>query len=903
MKRIYLIVFILLTSLSMAAQEWDEALYRQIEQSICVPQFADEAYDITRFGAKSGATAAKNQKAIQKAIDKCEKKGGGRVVVPAGQTFLTGAIALKSGVNLEVQEGASLLFAFEPNLYPIVETSWEGLECFNLSPCIYAFQAHDIAITGKGTIDGGGSTDTWWPWCGSPKYGAKPDEIGQNHGSRARLLKNGEDGIPMYDEKGRRSPERVFGPQDGLRPQLINFNKCERILMEDVTLLRSPFWVIHPLQSTDITIRRVKMINDGPNGDGCDPECCNRVLIEDCFFNTGDDCIAIKSGRNRDGRSRNIPSQNIIVRHCEMRNGHGGVVIGSEISGGARNIFAHDCVMDSPQLERVLRIKTNSCRGGVIENVSMKDIKVGVCKEAVLKINLDYEHNEVCERGHYPTVRNIYMENVTSRQSKYATQIIGLDEGTYVENIHLNNCRFDGVKSGNYIVGRAEKVRFHRVFINDSLVLTHLPFQYYSEWMTRSEMKRTPQSYLLDFSSKPKWSYVMGIELESMLDTYLAHGGDDILRYCQQYIDTMITADGTIRGYNLLDYNLDNIRTGHFLTRMYQLNPESKNLMAIHTLMQQLQNQPRTEVDRVFWHKAIYAYQVWLDGIFMGLPFRCLTAATLPSSLLSPLRGSQRGLPHSSLSSSLPPEGESEGAVSPNAIYNDAVNQLLTTYERTLDPETGLNRHAYDETRNTFWADPQTGLSQHCWARAQGWFTMALIEILDALPQNYARRDEVIALLQKDLDAVIKWQDQESGVWYQVMDSPGQEGNYLESTASSMFAYTLLNAYRKGYLDTRYRDAGIKAYKGIIRHFIRINADQTISLTQCCSVAGLGPAATPEVKEAMQQYNPQGSLNENRHRDGSYEYYLSEPIRDNDPKGIGPFIWASLEMEKLGKSP
>ena len=180
---------------------------------------------------------------------------------------------------------------------------------------------------------------------------------------------------------------------------------------------------------------------------------------------------------------------------------------------------------------------------------------------------------------------------------------------------------------------------------------------------------------------------------------------------------------------------------------------------------------------------------------------------------------------------------------------------------------------------------------------------MALIEILDALPQNYARRDEVIALLQKDLDAVIKWQDQESGVWYQVMDSPGRDGNYLESTASSMFAYTLLRAYRKGYLDTRYRDAGIKAYKGIIRHFIRINADQTISLTQCCSVAGLGPAATPEVKEAMQQYNPQGTLNENRRRDGSYKYYLSEPIRDNDPKGIGPFIWASLEMEKLGKSP
>ena len=873
MKRLLLTIPIVMTTIMMQAQEWNAALYQQIEQSIRVPQMSDEMYDITRYGAHANGKAAKNQKAIQKAIDKCAKKGGGRVVVPAGQTFLTGAIELKSGVNLEVQEGATLEFVFEPNLYPIVETSWEGLECFNLSPCIYAFKAHDIAITGKGIIDGGGSTDTWWPWCGSARYSAKTDGIGQNHGARARLLKNGEDGTPMYDEKGHRSPERVFGSQDGLRPQLINFNKCEGILIEDVTLLRSPFWVIHPLQSTDITIRRVKIINNGPNGDGCDPECCNRVLIEDCFFNTDDDCIAIKSGRNRDGRSRNIPSQNIIIRHCEMRNGHGGVVIGSEISGGARNIFAHDCVMDSPQLERVLRIKTNSCRGGVIENISMKDIKVGVCKEAVLKINLDYEHNEVCERGHYPTVRNIYMENVTSEQSKYGVQIIGLEEGTYVENIYLFNCGFNGVQAGNYIVGKTENVRFHRVFINDSPILPHAPYQSYSEWMTYSEMKRTPQSYLLDFSTKPKWSYVMGIELESMLDTYIAHGGEDILQYCQQYTDTMITAEGSIRGYNQLDYNLDNIRTGHFLTRMYQLNPKQKNLKAIQTLMEQLQNQPRTKVDRVFWHKAIYAYQVWLDGIFMGLPFRSLTAATLNSKLPT---------------------------ANATAIYNDAVNQLLTTYERTLDPKTGLNRHAYDETRNAFWADSQTGLSQHCWARAQGWFTMALIEILDALPTGYSRRSEIITLLQKDLDAVIKWQDQKTGVWYQVMDSPERAGNYLESTASSMFAYVLLKAYRKGYLDARYRDAGVKAYKGIIRHFIEFNADETISLTQCCSVAGLGPAATPEVKEAMLLYNPQGTLNENRRRNGSYDYYLSEPIRDNDPKGIGPFIWASLEMEKMG---
>ena len=871
MKKKLLVLWMcsLLAPIITVAQGWDEVKYKQIEQSIRMPKFAEKTFPITKFGAKTTHTAAQNQKAIQKAIDTCSKKGGGKVIIPAGEKFLTGAITLKDGVNLVVEEGATLEFAFQPELYPIVETSWEGLECFNLSPCIYAFKAKDIAITGKGTIDGGGSNDTWWPWNGNPRFGWKEGMISQRIESRPRLLKNGEDGIPMYNEKGERTPERVFGPQDGLRPQLVSFNKCDGILLEDVTLLRSPFWVIHPLHSTDITVRRVKMINDGPNGDGCDPECCDRVLIEDCYFNTGDDCIAIKSGRNRDGRERNMPSKNIIIRNCEMKNGHGGVVIGSEISGGCQNVYAHDCVMDSPELERVLRIKTNSCRGGIIENINMRNVKVGVCKESVLKINLDYEHNEICCRGFYPTVRNVYMENVTSEKSQYGVLIIGLEEDTYVYDITVKDCKFNGVKDGNFMSGKTRNVKFDNLFINGSLSLQEAPYKHYSEWLTYSEMKRVPKSFLLDFSKKPKWSYVMGIELEGMLDTYLAYGGEDIRKYCQEYTDTMINEKGDIRGYDILEYNLDNIRTGHFVTRMYNLYPEAKNKLAINTMMKQLQNQPRTIADKVFWHKAIYAYQVWLDGIFMGLPFRCLTAAT-----------------------QLKPKDA-------NKIYDDAVNQLKITYERTLDPKTGLNRHAYDETRDAFWSDKETGLSQHCWGRAQGWYSMALIEVLDALPENYSRRGEVLELLQKDLDAVIKWQDKETGTWYQVMDAPGKEGNYLESTCTSMFAYVLLKAYNKGYLGTKYRDAGIKAYQGIIKNFIRVNADKTISLTQCCEVAGLGPAATPQVIAAMKKINPKGSVKENKRRDGGYAYYLSEPIRDNDAKGVGPFIWASLEMEKL----
>ena len=887
MKRLFqTLLLCMLAVLSTQAQGWNEQEYKQIEQSIRIPQFAQKDYVITKYGAKATgndlrsdkttALAAKNQKAIQKAIDKCSKKGGGRVIVPAGQRFLTAAIHLKSGVNLVIEEGAVLEFAFVPELYPVVPTRWEGLDCWNLSPLIYAYQQKDIAITGKGTIDGGGSRETWWPWVSAPKFGYKEGmPVHQwKPTSRPQLLKQAEDGVDM--------DQRRYGAQDGLRPQMINFNQCEGILIEGVTLLRSPFWVIHPLLSTDITVRGVHIINDGPNGDGCDPESCDRVLIENCFFNTGDDCIAIKSGRNNDGRQggqgrfAGRPSKNIIIRNCKMENGHGGVVIGSEISGGCQNVYAHDCAMDSPSLDRVLRIKTNSCRGGVIENINMRNITVGQCGEAVLKINTDYEPREVCCRGFYPTVRNVLMENVTCQKSKYGVMIVGYDADSLsytVNNITVRNCQFNGVyEKPVKQIGKAENVTYDNLLINGSLVLQDKPYKHYSEWLTYSEMKRVPKSYLLDFSDQPKWSYVMGIELEGMLDTYLRYGGEAIRQYCQDYTDEMINSQGDIKGFNILDYNLDNIRTGHFVTRMYQQWPEEKNLLAMQLMMKQLQDQPRTLNDGVYWHKAIYAYQVWLDGIFMGLPFRVLTAPIT--------------------------EGNSKKAV--NAIYDDAVNQLKVTYQRTLDPKTGLNRHAYDETRHTFWADPETGLSQHCWGRAQGWYTMALIEVLDALPQDYAWRTEVLDLLRKDLDAILKWQDEKTGLWYQVMDSPERSDNYLESTCSAMFTYALLKAYRKGYVGDKYREAGIKAYKGMINNFIQVHPDKTISLTRCCSVAGLGPAATFEVKAAMRQVNPKGSVNENRKRDGSYDYYLSEPIRANDAKGVGPFIWASLEMEMLG---
>ena len=259
-------------------------------------------------------------------------------------------------------------------------------------------------------------------------------------------------------------------PDDGLRPQLINLYACRRVLIEDVTLLNSPFWVIHPLFCESLTVKGVHVYNRGPNGDGCDPESCKNVLIEDCTFDTGDDCIAIKSGRNQDGRRWNIPSENIIVRNCLMKNGHGGVVIGSEISGGYRNLYVENCRMDSPDLDRVIRIKTSTCRGGVIENIFVRNITVGQCREAVLRINLQYENRERCQRGYDPVVRNVHLKNVTCQKSELGVLIIGLDDDSHVSNVSVEDCRFDNVSRGGNDIRGAHDVTFRNLYINGQLV-------------------------------------------------------------------------------------------------------------------------------------------------------------------------------------------------------------------------------------------------------------------------------------------------------------------------------------------------------------------------------------------------------------------------------------------------
>src|SRR5690606_1750544 len=345
--------------------------YEKVLARIKAPEFPDRDFPISNFGAKPGELVTD---AIRAAIDACHAAGGGRVVVPAGE-WLTGAIHLKSNVNLHVSAGATLKFSTNPEHYlPVVHTRWEGVEVMNYSPFIYAYEQENIAVTGEGTLDGQADWDNWWGWNRK-----QPNQPTRQRSDRDRLFDMGERGVPVE--------ERVFGAGTFLRPNFIQPYRCHNVLIEGVKILRSPMWEVHPVLCTNVTVRGLEIVTHGPNNDGCNPESSKDVLIENCLFDTGDDCIAIKSGRNNDGRRVNVPSENIVVRNCTMKDGHGGVVLGSEISGGVRNVFVENCTMDSPNLDRGLRFKNNAVRGGVLENVFMRNVTIGRVGEAVLTID------------------------------------------------------------------------------------------------------------------------------------------------------------------------------------------------------------------------------------------------------------------------------------------------------------------------------------------------------------------------------------------------------------------------------------------------------------------------------------------------------------------------------------
>ncbi|MBU6298281.1 MAG: glycoside hydrolase family 28 protein [Alphaproteobacteria bacterium] len=433
---------------------WD--LAAEIVARIKPPVFPKRDFPITAFGAVGGG-AADCTKSIAAAVEACNKAGGGRVVVPQG-VWLTGAIRLKSDVDFHLAKGAVVRFNTDPKAYlPLVLTRWEGIELMNYSPLIYAFEQENIAVTGEGMFDGQADNVHWWPWKGLKQWGwreGRPNQLA----ARNKLSVMGEADTPVS--------QRIFGEGSYLRPTFFEPYRCRNVMIDGVTIRNTPFWEVHPVLCTNVTVSNLTVDSAGPNTDGCDPECCKDVLIENCSFNTGDDCIAIKSGRNNDGRRVNVPSENIVIRNCRMKNGHGGVAIGSEISGDVRHVFAENCHMDGPALGSALRLKNNAMRGGLLEHFYFRRIVVGEVAHAVLTIDFNYEEGP---NGPYtPVVRDVRVETVVSGKSRYGIDVQGLAAAP-IYGVALRDCDFEHVADGN-IIKNVRGLSLRNVKLNGEIV-------------------------------------------------------------------------------------------------------------------------------------------------------------------------------------------------------------------------------------------------------------------------------------------------------------------------------------------------------------------------------------------------------------------------------------------------
>ena len=365
----------------------------------------------------------------------------------------------------------------------------------------------------------------------------------------------------------------------------------------------------------------------------------------------------------------------------------------------------------------------------------------------------------------------------------------------------------------------------------------------WSERMAQSEMTRFPEPWMIEKATKPRWGYTHGLVVKSILETWKEPGNQAYFDYAKIYADSLINADGKIR-MNYLSFNIDNVNPGKALFDLYDQTHDSRYKVAMDTLVKQMSEQPRTS-EGGFWHKKIYENQMWLDGIFMASPYLAQYGKEFNDTTL----------------------------------FDEVVNQVTLMAKYSYDANTGLYFHGWDESRKQLWANKETGCSPNIWSRSIGWYAAAVVDILDYLPETTKGRDEILAIVDTLAQNIVKYQDPESGVWWQVTDQGNREGNYLESSASALFVYFLSKSINKGYIpEEDYLVATTKGFNGMIKEFIKEEADGTYTLVNCCAVAGLG-----------------GKGN----RDGSFAYYISEPIIENDPKSVGSFILAALEFEKL----
>lgn len=411
------------------------------------PRFPDRDFLVTSYPKVDPTGRGKSTDGINQAIVDCHAAGGGRVVIPKG-SYKCGGIVLKSNVNLHLEEGATIRFLLDPLEYHVVLSRIEGTELMNCQSRIYACGATNIAVTGKGTLDGMcwtndptlTPTSSWWKTENQPNIGI----------IKRTLTDMGENGVPVL--------ERWFGPAKFLSPPFVQFYACRNVLLEGVSIIHSSFWEVHPVLCENVIVRGLNINSHSANNDGCNPESCRFVLIEDCTFSTGDDCIAIKSGKNTDGRRVNVPSEYIVIRNCHMQDGHGAVTCGSECTGGIRNVFVENCEMNSPNLKVAILFKDNSRRGGVIENIFVRNLKIGTIRDQFLDVNFSGETD-----GDYaPILRNLQIDNVVTKQVPQIVQTQagirtdpadkGERTGTardVIEQVRIRNSSFGGVSKAD----------------------------------------------------------------------------------------------------------------------------------------------------------------------------------------------------------------------------------------------------------------------------------------------------------------------------------------------------------------------------------------------------------------------------------------------------------------------
>jgi rhamnogalacturonyl hydrolase YesR/polygalacturonase len=890
-----------------------------------VPKFKKDTVSISTLGA-IGDGQTMNTLLIQHAIDSMYKRGGGVVLIPNG-LWLSGPIVLKNNINLSLERGATLMFSDKKEVYPLVAGNWEGLpQMRNQSP-ISATGASNIAITGKGIIDGNGAawrmvkkeklTESEWK-----KLISKGGVVGEDKKSwypsaqfmQASMLKN-----PGAIEAGK---DAAFyeSIKDFLRPNLLVLLNCKNILLEGVTFQNSPAWCLHPLMSENITVRNILVKNPwfAQNGDGIDLESCKNVLIENSVFDVGDDALCMKSGRDEAGRKRGMPTENVTIKGCTVYSAHGGFVVGSEMSGGVRNIRVDNCTFIGTDIG--LRFKTARGRGGVVENIDISNIYMkGIQGEAILfdmyymakdPILLNGEKGDVpiIEKKPFdestPIFKNIKLENVYCEGAEKAIFIRGLPEmhirniqfknmalhantGIDIQeatNIHFNNVKiFSDAKSAVVELMQSDSIYFDKVelghdkaplfkisgpatkdihisntaigtskekiiystganqsaikLINTAVTDKKTP---YSILMSSSAIQIWPDSFMMPGDKFPKWRYDQGVVLQGMSDVWKSTGNKDWFKYVQKSMDYYVKEDGSIKGYKPEEYNLDHLNNGKILLILFQATGEEKYAKAASLLRSQLYKHPRN-ADGGFWHKKIYPNQMWLDGLYMAQPFMAAYAKIFHQ----------------------------------DSLFDDIAQQFILMEKHARDQATGLLYHGWDDSRKQLWANKETGNSPHFWSRSLGWFGMALVDVLDYFPVNHPKRNELVAILNRLCIAVKKVQDPVSGLWYDIPNKKEIKPNYPEASGSSMLTYTLAKGSRMGYLPVSDYQFAKKAYDGILKKFI-VDSAGIVNLVGTVSVSGLGG---------------------DPYRDGSFAYYMKEPVVDNDPKGLGAFILCAAEME------